>query len=273
MSHRIASRRAIVRPKPTPQFHPGRVPEIAAGYWWDSGVGVSGLGDSSFTWAEQNGHAAFNLLQSTVAQQPSRVGVSGGRLAMHYAGSPTAGAVRTAGAVQAGWTGKTYIAGWWRFPDGLAGVIGDGTSLIIHSDFSTNRRLVLTASFDPDSPSDPNTGIMQVALSASGSANATVLSIDLVDTKNWHFYECFIDPTASAGSRRFFRTDLASPSVNGGTSDATFTTLFNGNAQLSFGSRSGAPSTRASECAWCVYANGIPSDADRAKLYNFKRAA
>ncbi len=250
-------------------FSPADVPEVAAGYWWDATRGVSDLGSSSFTWAEQNGHTSFNLVQPTTAAQPSLV-VANRRTAMHYAVSPTVGTVAASGSVQAGWTGKTYIAGWWRFPNGLAGTVGvSTTTMLSHNDFSTHRRFLLGASPDPDSPTDSNTGIVQISASANGASNATSLGIDVIDAKNWHFYECFMDPTAAVGSRRFFRVDLAIPSINNSVSDSTFTSLFDPSTPLSLGSRSNIAATQVSECAWCVYANGIPSDANRAKLFSY----
>lgn len=250
-------------------FTPADVPEVAAGYWWDATRGVTGLGTSGFTWAEQNGHTSFDLVQSTTAAQPSSV-VSNRRTAMHYDVSPTVQTVAASGSVLAGWTGSTYIAGWWRFPNGLAGTVGTSTTTMLsHNDFSTHRRFLLGASPDPDSPTDPNTGVVQISLSANGTSNATVLGIDVIDAKNWHFYECFMAPSAASGSRRFFRVDLAIPSINNFTSDTTFTSLANPSAPLSLGSRSNIAATQVSECAWCVYANGIPSDANRAKLFSY----
>ncbi len=245
-------------------FSPLLIPEVAAGFFWDAELGVTDLGAPTFKWAEQNGRTAADQLQATAANQPALI-TNGGHNQFRYAvGAQTL----TAGSVQAGWTGDTYIAGWFRFPDAPA--TGTFTQLLAHQTAATARRR-LNLQFS-SVVTDNN---LQVTASYDGT-NSTTIGVIHPDPTNWHFIECFLRPgNADVSIRRLIWIDGVLPTINNSTSATPFTTLNDPTEPLGLCSRAipSTPNGQGVDCAWCVYTNGIPSDTNRARLYSYKRPA
>lgn len=244
-----------------PAFLPSSVPEVAAGYWWDSSLGISAPGTTAFSWAEQNGHAAFAQTQATVSAQPARVSGAGGDF--HYA---TSSQTATAGSVKAGWTGDTYIAGYFRFPDAP----GTGTfcRMFGHQTTATGRRRVIVLF-----TSVVANNVVQVSASWDGTSS-TQLSVVHPTPTNWGFIECFLRPgNADANARRTILIDGSTPTTQSSSSAASFSTLNDPTEPLGVCTNPAVANTQSVEVAWMVYANGIPSDADRALLRAYRSVA
>src|SRR6185369_14305374 len=95
-----------------PGFSPADVPQVAAGYFWDA-TAASGLGTTGFKVPEGNRHTSFDLVQTTVASQPTALTENGGlQFRMRKSTDPNPSFLATAGSVQEGWTGSTYVGFW-----------------------------------------------------------------------------------------------------------------------------------------------------------------
>jgi hypothetical protein len=121
------------------------VPEVAAGYYWEA-ANTIGFGTTGFRVLEGNGHSTFDLVQATVANQPTALTENGGaQFRMRKTGDAVGASILgTVGDVTAGWTGQTYIAGWFRLPDASGAVGSTGTSLFVHSNKTGNFTLTRT---------------------------------------------------------------------------------------------------------------------------------
>lgn len=249
-----------------PTFSPSNVPEIASGYWWYA-AGTSGIGTTGFRVIEQNGHSSFDLIQTTVASQPTLLSENGmAQFRMRKAATSNPAFLATVGSVQAGWTGATYMAGWFRLPD-ASGDVTNTDGLIIHYGAAGERRMrLITAAGTPDELSG--------ALSVDGTAITTTRWVQTLAGSLWKWIEYIFDPLfVLGGSLNTDRLKLFAnfSTVSTGSSVGGHnTTIFNANTPIVIASlNSTTANADTTDWAICYYGNGIPSLENRKNLANF----
>lgn len=245
-------------------FHPRMVPEIRNGYYYLA-QDATGIGTTSFRVPEGNKHPTFDLIQATVANQPTLLNENGGiQFRMRKTGDVVgASIVATSGAVQAGWTGATYIGGWFRLPD-VAGDITGLDGLFQHSASSPNRRAQLTL----DSASDKVLNTM----SSTGSNSLSTRWDTVVVGGGWTWIEWVFDPLfALGGSLAAERIKLfAGLVLQTRTQDAAGpTSISNGSSLLSVGCFTATANTDTTDWCSAYYGNGVPSLKNRKRLANY----
>src|SRR5262245_50015816 len=134
-----------------PVFSPLSVPAIAAGHYWDPDDATN-LGQTSFQIPDGVGASAWAMVQATVASQPIELTENGHRqFRMRDAGEANPSIVRTATALAAGWTGPTYVAGWFRVPDAAGAFSSANDTFFVHgAGADPNRRISMTTNTAPD---------------------------------------------------------------------------------------------------------------------------
>lgn len=244
-------------------FSPLLVPEIAAGYFWDAEVGVVALGATNFRWTERGGKTAADMVQTTGSKQPSYV-FNNSHAQLRYDKSTSLGGAGTkaasTGNVTVGWTGATYVCGWWRVNGTIAASINPFFS---HTNETNPNKRLLCAIL--------NATTTRITISTDGSAVQTVdFANPAADT--FLFLEFVLNPSAASGARGEFWINRVKQTITAG--GITSTTIADVAAKLGVACRSAATeNAEVTDCGWCAYANGIPSDFNRDQLYNYKRAA
>jgi hypothetical protein len=255
-------RRSAPPPRKTQTvFDPTTVAEIAAGYFWDP-ASASGLGGAGFKIPEGNGHTSFDLVQATVAKQPTALTENG---AAQFRVPNTAGQfVSTAGAVQAGWTGSTYMAAWLRLPNANGDITGADT-FFGHNPLSTGqRRLIITGTnATPD--------LFSATASTAGTATASNSWGNPLVGSNWVFVETLFDTSLASPASLALYADFALlvPSATA----AIPSTLFDGLAPIGIACRFAVSNNNidTTDFGPFYYGNGIPSLANRKRLRNRHR--
>jgi hypothetical protein len=249
-------------------FSPRDVPEVAAGYFWDAAA-ATGLGTTGFKVPEGNGHSTFDLIQTTVANQPTALSEGGGaQFRMRNSGNANPSTVGTAAAVTAGWTGATYVAGWFRLPD-ASGDITSFVTLLGHSGGSGARRFQLQGlAGTPD--------LWSVQTSTSNSlATAKFDNASFLAGAAWVWGEAIFDPALTLGGsvaadRNKLFANLAAITRNSNTGTIG-TTLDNSSVIINVASAGvGFANSDTTDWAAVYYGNGIPARADRVRLANFR---
>jgi hypothetical protein len=264
-------------------FHPQDVAEVSNGYFWDPYADAIGLGTADFRVREGNGHSTFDLVQATVANQPTVLTENGGaQFRMRKTGDAVGlSNLSTAGDVVAGWTGPTYIGMWLRLPDALGVLTSSTTQFFQHFNATGNqRRIVLGTSNNADNSLDRVT----IVASVDGILNATSATYDTPfdggvvggpTAASYVWYEGVIDPALALGGslaadkRKLFfnfvlQTQTIAPSID-------TTSLFDASAPIVICSRPGGLGNGDTlDWAACYYANGIPSLANRVRLANHR---
>lgn len=254
------------RTKAQTVFDPTTVPEIAAGYWWDP-ANASGLGGAGFKIPEGNGHTSFDLVQATTTKQPTALSENGATLyRMRKSVDANPSIVGTAGSVAAGWTGATYLGGWFRLPDASGIITGSGT-LFIHSGTAGNRRLIL---------SNVQTVGQRIACSGDGTAIPND-DFATVFAGGWVWVESLFVPSETTATHRAqLWYDFNERALGGSPSDFTTgtmpTSLSDATASIFIASRSAAnANVDTTDFGAIYYGNGIPSLANRKRLRNRNR--
>jgi hypothetical protein len=237
-------------------FDPLSVPEVANGRWWDPSI-ITGLGTSGFKIAERNGGTTeFDFVQTDTTKQPAVITTNGfNQLAFGGSGGGNDAVATIATAGPMGWTGATMVAYWGRLPNGVTGT----TQFFRHLPASGSRRLLAgnwTAS-----------NRVRFTVSHDGTA-APEYSWDPGDVSNWHYYEWVFDPfepVATARQKLYVDRRLLTPTVTATTS----TTLFDPvSCRLDLCSSNLAANANDTEIGGAItYTNGIPSNANRDRLY------
>lgn len=237
---------------------PCLIPEIAAGYWWAAFL-TTGFGATGFRVLEGNGHASFDFRQATILTQPTALAENGGvQFRMRKVADPNPSILSTAAAVQAGWTGSTYVAGWFRLPDASGDITGAG-NLFVHTPATAGqRRFTLTNLIN-------TTDRQGISTSNDGTTQAASQYTSILAGGAWKWVEALIVPGTSMSLLANFVAATAAVSANPASP------LFDGNALISIASRAGASLANVDTTDWCfaAYGNGIPSLADRVRLANF----
>lgn len=230
------------------RFRPGNVAEIAAGYFWDPSQ-ATGLG-ATLVVPEGNGKTAYNMITPAANTAPTG-GVINGQVVAQYANGSPDQLMRTAAGVQRGWTGATYFACWiraaaavgsifghWRTAQNLLVQLNGGDSRIISG--ATEQRFSLApfgaTAFFLEAGYDPS-------LAASARFFMAINRVALTQTTS-------VSVPATL-------PDTGEYLTAGGT--VVDSTTFNYAADFATGQ---------------VYlGNGIPSAADRDRLYRYKPLA
>lgn len=244
-----------------PGFTPRDVPEIAAGYWWDA-ANTTGFGTTGFKVLEGNGHPTFDLIQATVANQPTLLTEAGGQqFRMRKTGDATgASKLGTSTFVQRGWTGQTYIAGWFRLPDNSGSLAAAGSFFFVHSIFTGNQFAVQLSGLLTGGNQR-----VRVVTSTNGSAAQNAQWANPF-TGNWIWIEALI---TAAGT---IELDVNFALQTRLDANGLFPLFDPTAARVSIGSNVDGNVANADTTDWsaCYYANGIPSLANRKRLANFR---
>lgn len=246
-----------------PGFDPRMVPEVASGYYWLA-YQATGLGTAAFKVPEGNGHTSFDLIQATVASQPTQLTENAGvQFRMRKAADGNPAFVATSGSVAAGWTGATYMAGWFRLPDASGDVTGtDG--LIIHYGGAGARRMrLITAAGTPDELSG--------ALSVDGTAVTTTRWAQTLAGSAWTWLEYVFDPLfVLGGSLNTDRLKLfagLSAVATGSSVGGHNTTIVDASTPVVIASlNSTTANADTTDWATAYYGNGIPTLFNRQRL-------
>ena len=199
------------------QFVPTMIAAVAAGYWWDRSI-YSGLGTAGFRIPERNGNATFDLVQATVGAQP----IAG----VGYLRYPaTLGHDATAGAVAEGWTTKTTVCQWRRWPNNIVLTASKTVPLISHYGGGGARRFMLGGVTNAGATLRQIRGIY----SNDGSSVAQYFWSPTFDT-DWHFDRWTIDTTLTGTLRMRYWLDRIEQSAVAPPSGGT--PLFNGLAPI-----------------------------------------
>lgn len=252
---------------------PQAIAQVAAGYYWLA-VSATGHGTALFTVPEGNGNVAFNLPQVTVATQPTVLTENGGtQFRMRRAADANPSWLATAGTVQAGWTGPTYLAAWVRLPDAAGDVTGSGTLLGHFLATGNQRRLSwsLLSTTTPDSVSSTNSvdGAVTTGLTTRWGPQPLAGAA-------WHWLEWVFDPALTlpaqtgdgsgvANKLKLYADFADQVRILDNVVDQT--AVFNALAAIQVMSRSGnLANVDTTDWATCYYANGIPSRENREAL-------
>jgi hypothetical protein len=243
-----------------PNFSPSNVSEIASGYWWVANS-YTGIGTTGFRVIEQNGHSSFDLVQTTVASQPT-VLLENNKIQfrLRKQGDTNPTILKTAGDISAGWVGNTYMAGWWRLPDASGAITGTGT-LFAHRKAGVarfNSSIISTAG-----------GRHSINASGDGTTMVNHQYANAMIGGNWIWLELIINfDLSSPESLKFFANFVELTRVISGSVPAS---VANVAAPISIGFASVTSLSNADTTDWAAtyYGNGIPSLANRKRLANF----
>jgi len=250
---------ACAGPRNRVAWSPAQIPEVAAGYWWDA-ADASGLGTAAFKVPEGGGHTTFDLVQATTASQPTALSENGrAQFRMRKAGDANPSILSTSGAVQAGWTGNTYIGGWFRLPDASGDISGAG-NLFVHTPATAGQRRITLQNL-------VSSGDKQAALTSNdGTTQAQNQWLNALAGGDWVWLELLTIPGTSV--ELYADLTLVAHTLTA----APASPLFDGNALISVGSRAGAGLANVDTTDWAfiAYCNGIPRDAHREYLRAYK---
>jgi len=249
-----------------PGFDPRDVPEVAAGYFWEAS-NTTGFGTAAFRVLEGNGHSTFDLVQATVANQPTVLTENGGQqFRMRATTDPNPASMRTVGSVTAGWTGPTYVAGWFRLPDNGGLTTSFGEVFLQHSGASGFRRIQLPCGISSA------VQCLTCSISGDGAGASSAKAASPMVGANWRWLEWAFDPLFVLGGslpadrvKLFSNFSLLTIIQTSGTLPAS---LFDASTPLAVGCYTSQAPPDTTDWAACYYPNGIPSLANRVRLAN-----
>jgi hypothetical protein len=245
-------------------WDPTMCPEVAAGYWW-SADRTTGFGTTDFRVVEGNGRSTFDLVQATVARQPTVLTEFGGsQFRMRDAGDANPCLLATAATVQAGWTGPTYMGMWVRVPD-ASGDVTSACTLLMHNLTTGNQRRI-HCNYFTGVPDTLNSTVVEAGVAQAGN---TAKSTGTANA-SWHWVEVAFDLALQLGgsspgdvTKHFSDFTLQALTTVPTTAPAV---IFDALAKIFVATQNGAANTDTTDWAACYYANGIPSLADRVML-------
>lgn len=231
------------------RFHPGLIPSIAAGFYWDP-ARRSGLGTAGFVIPERQGKAARNLAQSSTSLQPT-VGFANGHTYLRFASGT--GPIQTAAAA-IGTTGPLYVAAWLRFPGTQA-----TSNICIHS----------SAAGAPNRGFNTYvvTGSQRFTTSADGTATAENRWAQ--QDAGFHFH-AFVFDGADADATHRQRLIVDNVELTPTATASAGATINDPVTELRWIIAAGGDTV---DVGMMYLGFGIPSAADLAALRNFKRMA
>lgn len=244
-------------------FNPTRdVEAIRNGYWWHA-AGHVGIGTDAFRVVEQNAHAAFDFVQATVASQATVLSENGTtQFRMRKAADPFPSVLTTLGAVQAGWTGSTYLAGWFRLPDASGVITGNG-NLFQHgvatgSQLRTNHTITVAAGHT-------------LTISADGAVSGNNTYANSLAGGWWCWHETFTPDAAGVDNAtriRMFANGVELIKTGGSGDGVVPASIKDSSAKFGVACRVNNTLANVDTTDWAAlyYANGIPSAEERALL-------
>jgi hypothetical protein len=246
-------------------FHPQDVAEVSNGYFWDPYADAIGLGTADFRVREGNGHSTFDLIQATVANQPTVLTENGGtQFRMRKAADPNPAKIAMSAGVAAGWTGATYIGMWLRLPVDTTGV----NNLFLHATTGGLSRITFTTI--NGTPDIFRVNLIDAAQAFTNSQFSTPFA-DL----GWHWTEAIFDPLLVLGGSgpndyvKAFDGFVALTRTATATHPAAIADVAAA-VRLAQSNSGSATDTDDYDWAACYYANGIPSLANRVRLANHR---
>ena len=228
------------------KFQPSQVPEISAGYWWDP-ARVTGSG-ATFAMPEAQGKSAYDLVTPASNTTPVTGTLNSKPTLTFTNGSPDQ-LLRTAATKTRGWTGATYMALWLQASAAPGSVAGH---------WRTANNLLLQL----------NAGDSRVNGSDGGAAVGNRFAA-LTFGATPYFLEAVFDPSQGSTGRLRYFVDLAelTPTLT----SSIGTTLADTAEYISIGGTAGDSTTLNYTATFTVgrtyLGNGIPSSANRARLY------
>lgn len=249
------------------KFVPRMVPEVRSGYYWLAKDAV-GIGTTSFRVPEGNKHSTFDLVQATVTSQPTVLNENEGtQFRMRKAADTNPAFLATSGNVKAGWTGATYMAGWFRLPDANGDVTGTGGLIIHYGGAGTRRIRIITVAGTPDE--------LSCGISIDGTSTTTnrFVITPLVGS-NWVWLEEVFQPVPILGGST--NTDRLRLLANfnllalGSSSQAQPDSIADSSTPVVVASLN-STTANADTTDWvtCYYCNGIPILKNRKRLANY----
>ncbi len=244
---------------------------LTNGYWWHA-RNASGIGTAAFKVPESGGHTTFDLVQATVASQPTVLTENGStQFRMRKATDPSPSlSVKTAGNVQAGWTGPTYVGGWFRIPDNSGHISAAGDKLFAHFfPVGVTRRIDITLT--------TSAGVDQIVIqtSATGAAENSNITRGVYPPGDlWAYVEVIFDPLLTLGGNAPAEVIKVFCNLMRTTMGITVPTtapasLADANTNIVVGSFLSAANGDTTDWAACYYCNGIPSVGDRRRMAGY----
>lgn len=250
-------------------FHPRMVPEIRNGYFWLV-KDQTGFGTTSFRIPEGNKHSAVDLVQATVASQHTLLTENGGLQArMRNRADPSPSLIVTGNALQAGWTGATYIAGLFRLPDNN-GIIATQSYLFRHYSGAGVRRWNSSML-----PAPISNLVLQASTDGTSNGLNRFNNANIFSGSLWVWVEHFFDPLSKLGGSSPAQNLKLATNLTLRTETSTTGTIpssiFDGNSVLAIcGSGIAlAENTETTDWATFYYGNGIPTLKNRKRLANY----
>lgn len=239
------------------------VPEVRAGRFWVAAAAV-GLGGAGFTVPEGNGNTNWDLVQATVASQPTLLTEFGGvQFRMRNAANANPSILKTAGNLAAGWTGSTCVAGWFRLPDASGAITGNGALFQHNATGAGNARynLSITAA----------SGIL-VNVSSDGTtiANNAYSSSLTAFASGWCWVVSVLDAAGADNATRVLEYLQLVAQTRTGGSGTIPTSLANPSVAVSVACRGQNALANVDTTDWAAvyYCNGIPSLRNLNRLAN-----
>lgn len=230
-------------------FTPKQIPQVSSGYFWDPAQ-ASGSGTTSFLLIEGNKKTSYNMTTPSLAAAPT-IGLVNNHPVITYTSGAVDDLARTSEMVQRGWTGATMAWGWISFSSGPGVFFG-------HARTPNNLRI--------------NVGASRTDIFAHDGTVDQEYRFPVATSPV--YIEVLFVPTAAATNRvqlfynRVQQTPTLAPSF-GSTSltDASAYLTYCGSVSDSSTFNIGADVS----CGVGGICNGIPSDKDRNRLFNYRR--
>lgn len=262
------SRRIPLTTGATGPWLPQAIAQVAAGYWWDSNQ-ATGLGSAAFAVPEGNGNATFALMPTSATAFPTTLtGAGGTQLRMRNAADANPSCISTLAAVVAGWTGSTYLAGWFRLPDAAGAITGNG-NLATHG-IAAGGQLRINHTLTALS------GNTQL-ISADGTTTGNNTYAN-VFAGGWVWVELFTPDAAGATNAtriRLFANGIEQTKTGGSGDGVVPASIANSSSKIGVACRVNNTLANVDTTDWTTvyYANGIPSQGNRDALMRHRAPA
>ena len=233
-------------------FSPGRIPEVALGYFWDPASG-QGSAAAGFLLPEGNGKTAYNMITPSAGVAPTLTTVNGQAAVLCANANPDKNA-RVSGTVTRGFTGAAMIWGWISAP-------GPNVGVIVHHARATNNFQIQLNTSDVRVYVHDGVGSIEARFPNPTYASAP------------YYYEAVFDPSQSATNRMQLFVDRVqiTPNVAGspGTSMQDPADVMGLCSQTNDSSNFNLNGDATTGVFGIT--NGIPSDENRDRLFNYRR--
>lgn len=236
---------------------------LTNGYWWHA-RNATGLGTAQFKVPESNLHTTFDLIQATTASQPTALAENNSvQFRMRKAADSNPSTILTAGAVAAGWTGSTCVAGWFRLPDASGVLSGNGN--VFQHGIAAGAQLRLNHTLTVASG-------LTLILSTDGTATSNSTYTNPLLGADWQFL-VMVTPDAAGltdATKALLYSNLALKTRTGGAGTIP-TSIANSSAKISVACRGNNSLANVDTIDWAsvFYCNGIPSTGDLRRMAGY----